>query len=49
MLYASSQYFVGDESNQAPKLPFYTVFNLHASYEINKTFQIYGRIDNIPR
>ena len=23
------------------------MFNLHASYQINKTFQIYGRVDNI--
>jgi len=23
------------------------VFNLHASYQINKTFQIYARADNI--
>jgi outer membrane receptor protein involved in Fe transport len=46
-LYVSSQYFVGDESNQAPRLPGYAVFNLHASYQINKTFQIYARADNI--
>ncbi len=38
-LFVSSQYFVGDESNQAPRLPSYAVFNLHASYQINKTFQ----------
>jgi outer membrane receptor protein involved in Fe transport len=47
MLYVSSQYFVGDASNQAPKLPGYAVFNLHASYQIDKTFQIYARADNI--
>jgi outer membrane receptor protein involved in Fe transport len=46
-LYVSSQYFVGDESNQASKLPGYVVFNLRASYQIDKTFQIYGRINNI--
>ncbi len=46
-LFVSSQYFVGDESNQAPKLPSYAVFNVHASYQIDKTFQIYGRVDNI--
>ena len=46
-LFVSSQYFVGDESNQAPRLPSYAVFNLHASYQINKTFQIYGRVDNV--
>src|SRR5204862_3898378 len=45
-LFISSQYFVGDESNQAQKLPSYAVFNLHASYQINKTFQVYARADN---
>jgi outer membrane receptor protein involved in Fe transport len=46
-LFVTSQYFVGDESNQFMKLPSYAVFNLHASYQINKTFQIYARADNI--
>jgi iron complex outermembrane receptor protein len=46
-LFVGSQYFVGDESNQAARLPGYAVFNLHSSYQINKTFQIYGRVDNI--
>jgi outer membrane receptor protein involved in Fe transport len=46
-LYVSSQYFVGDESNQFPKLPGYTVFNLRASYQINKTFQVYARVNNV--
>jgi outer membrane receptor protein involved in Fe transport len=46
-LFVSDQYFVGDESNQAQRLASYTVFNAHASYQIDKTFQIYGRVDNI--
>jgi iron complex outermembrane receptor protein len=46
-LFVASQYFAGDESNQAARLPGYSVFNLHASYQINKTYQIYGRVDNI--
>ena len=46
-LFVGSQYFVGDGSNQFPKLPSYAVFNLHASYQIDKTFQIYARADNI--
>jgi outer membrane receptor protein involved in Fe transport len=46
-LFVSSQYFVGDESNQFPKLPGYAVFNVHASYQIDKTFQVYARVDNI--
>ena len=43
-LFVGSQYFVGDESNQAARLPSYAVFNLHSSYQINKTLQIYGRL-----
>jgi iron complex outermembrane receptor protein len=46
-IYVSGQYFVGDESNQAPKLASYTVFNAHASYQFTKNFQVYGRIDNL--
>jgi outer membrane receptor protein involved in Fe transport len=46
-IFVGSQYFVGDESNQAQRLPSYAVFNLHASYQINKTFQVYARADNV--
>src|SRR6202040_1896271 len=46
-LFVSSQYFVGDESNQAQRLPSYAVFNPHGSYQVNKTFQVYARADNI--
>ena len=46
-LFVSSQYLVGDESNQAPKLPSYAVFNVHASYQLDKTYQVYGRVDNL--
>jgi iron complex outermembrane receptor protein len=46
-LFVASQFFAGDESNQAVRLPSYAVFNLHTSYQINKTYQIYGRIDNL--
>jgi iron complex outermembrane receptor protein len=46
-LFVANQYFAGDESNQAVRLPSYSVFGLHASYQINKTYQLYGRIDNL--
>ncbi len=46
-LFVGDQYFAGDESNQAARLPSYTVFNVHSSYQINKTIQIYGRVDNL--
>jgi outer membrane receptor protein involved in Fe transport len=46
-LFVASQYFAGDDSNQAARLPGYSVLNVHASYQINKTYQLYGRIDNL--
>jgi outer membrane receptor protein involved in Fe transport len=46
-LFVGSQYYVGDESNQAQRLPSYAVFNLHTSYQIDKTFQVYARLDNV--
>ena len=46
-LFVGSQYLVGDESNQAQRLSPYAVFNLHASYQLNKTFQVYARADNV--
>ena len=46
-LFVGSQYLVGDESNQGQKVPAYGIVGLHSSYQINKTFQIYARADNI--
>lgn len=46
-LFVSSQYLVGDQSNQYSKLPSYTVFNLHTSYQVTKNLQLYGKVDNI--
>ena len=28
-------------------MPSYAVFNVHASYQVDKTYQIFGRVDNI--
>jgi outer membrane receptor protein involved in Fe transport len=47
MVAVGSQYYVGDESNQAEKLPAYAVFNANASYQITRNIQIYARVDNI--
>ena len=46
-LFVSSQYLVGDESNQAPQLPSYATLNVRTSYQLDKTYQLYGRIDNV--
>jgi outer membrane receptor protein involved in Fe transport len=47
MQFVGSQFFAGDDSNQYAKLPSYTVYNMHASYQVTKNVQIYARADNI--
>lgn len=42
-----SQYYVGDDANQNPQLPFYYVINLRASYQITDNIQIFGLINNV--
>jgi iron complex outermembrane receptor protein len=47
VLWVSSQYYGGDESNQNPPLPGYSTVDLHTSYQITPHIQIYGLIDNL--
>jgi outer membrane receptor protein involved in Fe transport len=42
-----SQYYAGDASNQAQKLPAYVVADANASYQINNNIEIYARIENL--
>ena len=42
-----SQYFVGDDGNQNPKVPAYWTTNLHTSYQVTKEFQVFGLITNV--
>jgi iron complex outermembrane receptor protein len=42
-----SQYLIHDDSNQNPKIPAYWVVNLHGSYQINKTVEVFGLINNV--
>ena len=41
-----SQYLIGDQSNQNPKVPPYWVVNLHSSYKINKNVEVFGLVQN---
>nr|WP_183394595.1 TonB-dependent receptor [Hansschlegelia beijingensis] len=43
----SSQYFVGDESNQEKKLKGYVVFNANASYQVTDQIRVFGLVDNV--
>lgn len=43
----SSQYYVGDDANQAPMLPGYWVANIHTSYQVTDNIQVFGYINNL--
>lgn len=42
-----AQYYVGDDSNQNPELPFYYTLNMHASYQATENIQVFGLINNL--
>jgi iron complex outermembrane receptor protein len=42
-----SQWLVGDQSNQNPKLPPYWVVNLHSSYKISENVEAFGLVRNL--
>ena len=42
-----SQYFVGDDANLNPQLPFYYVVNAHVSYQVTDHVQVFGLINNL--
>jgi iron complex outermembrane receptor protein len=44
--YTSSQFLVGDESNQEAPLPGFTVVNFHTSYALTAGVQLVGGVDN---
>jgi iron complex outermembrane receptor protein len=43
----SSQYLVGDESNQERKLKGYAVFNANASWQVTDQIRVFGLVDNV--
>src|SRR5262249_45152083 len=47
VIWVSSQWFIGDDANQNPKLADYWVANVHGSYQLTKDVQIYGFINNL--
>jgi iron complex outermembrane receptor protein len=42
-----SQWLVGDESNQNPKVPAYWTVNLHSSYQVTKNVELFGLVKNL--
>ncbi len=45
--FVDRQYYVGDDANQNPQLPSYTVVNLHATYTVARDWDIFGSINNL--
>ncbi len=45
--FVSSQYLVGDASNQEPQMPAYVTVDLHTSYRILDRVSVFGEIDNL--
>lgn len=46
-VYASSQFYRGDESNQMGPLAGYVVVNLHANYWINPNMELFSTFNNV--
>ncbi len=45
--FVSSQYLVGDQSNQEKPLPAYGVINFHTSLKVNKWASFFVNVDNL--
>ncbi|WP_374305627.1 TonB-dependent receptor [Methylocella sp.] len=42
-----AQYYVGDDSNQNPRLPSYYYVNLRGTYDVTDQIQLFGLINNV--
>lgn len=47
LIYTSSQFFFGDESNQNPKLPGYWLVQLHSSYQVTNNVELFCIVQNL--
>lgn len=42
-----SQYLLHDDTNENPKVPPYAVVNLHTTYRVNRTVELFGLVNNL--
>jgi len=42
-----SQYFVGDDGNQNPKLPGYWLVGIHTSYQVTRNVEVFALVNNL--
>jgi outer membrane receptor protein involved in Fe transport len=47
MIYNSTQFLRGDESNELGPVDGYAIVNLNSTYKINNTFSIFARVNNL--
>lgn len=47
LVVTGSQYYDGDPANQNDKLPAFTTISVHASYEWDRNWQVFGVVDNL--
>jgi iron complex outermembrane receptor protein len=47
LIYASSQYYFNDQSNQNPQLPGYIVASLRSTYRVTENIEIFALIKNL--
>ena len=47
IVFASSQYYFGDQSNQNPLLPGYVVVNLRSSFKLTDNIELYALVKNL--
>jgi len=45
--FVDRQYYVGDDANQNPRLPSYTVTSVHATYALSRDVDVFGSINNL--
>ena len=45
--FVDRQYYVGDDANQNPRLPSYTVTSIHATYALSRDTDVFGNINNL--
>jgi iron complex outermembrane recepter protein len=45
--FTGSQYLIHDDTNQSPKVPAYTVLNLHTSYQVTPNIELFGLVNNV--
>jgi len=46
-IYVGPQYLVGDDSNQNPQMPSYTVFNLRSTLALGHNLELFAQVQNL--